>query len=67
MKLEPVIINDEKMGVFFSFIRQFPEVSAQADTVEEVISKLQSNWETHKRFLNTKELDSSDVEIETFG
>jgi predicted RNase H-like HicB family nuclease len=40
MKIEGVVINDAKAKKYFAFIRQFPGVCAQGDTIEETEAKV---------------------------
>lgn len=42
MKVVPVIIKDTSSGTYTGFVKQFPGVCAQADSIDNLIAKLDS-------------------------
>ena len=46
MKIDSVIIKDVATGKFFAFIRQFPCICAQANSIQEVDVKINSYFKS---------------------
>lgn len=55
MKINSVIIKDQKAKIFFGFIRQFPGICAQSDTFEGVREKINKYFKKYvERMKNEK-------------
>jgi len=42
MKVDAVIIKDKSSGLFAGFVKQYPNVCSQADTIDNVLQNLNS-------------------------
>jgi len=49
MKIQPVIVKDVKSKVYFVFIKQFPGICTQANTIEEAEIKINKYWQEYIR------------------
>lgn len=65
MKIEAVMINDKKAKKHFAFVKQFPAVCAQGDSIGEVQSKIKTNYISFiERMMNEKvEFTQSELSI----
>jgi predicted RNase H-like HicB family nuclease len=63
MKIEGIIIKDADKGKWFSFIRQFPGICAQGDTIEEAKTKMNTYFQAYLERMSRSEID---VEEEPF-
>lgn len=58
MNISGIMINDEKKGVFFAYIKQFPGICAQAETAEEANRKVNHYF---KKYI--EKMSQTDVEM----
>jgi predicted RNase H-like HicB family nuclease len=65
MKIDGVIIKDKETGQFFGFVRQFPGICAQADTVEETDRKVNVYYKAFIDRIKNEQVDMRDEEIAT--
>lgn len=63
MRIEPVIIEDQDKSVFFVFIRQFPAVCAQGQTMEEAAQKVNTYWKKFVDTMKDQEVDLAGKEV----
>jgi hypothetical protein len=66
MKIEGVIINDVKAQKYFAFIKQFPGICAQSDTVEGVQKKIDTYFSSFMDRMTKEKVDFSDETIAKF-
>lgn len=62
MKIEAVVINDEKAKKYFAFIRQFPGVCAQADSIAEIKIKMEKHFQAFKQRISNQEIQFNEAE-----
>lgn len=63
MKIDGVIIEDSKTGQFFTFIRQFPGICAQGDSVESATIKVNQYFQKYIEKMSNQEVDMDDSQI----
>ena len=47
MKINGVVIRDESKNVYFSYIKQFPGICAQADSFDAVTKKIERHFKVY--------------------
>lgn len=62
MIVNAIIINDEKAKKHFAFIRQYPGVCAQGDTISEVKAKIEKHFNAFKERINSEKIQFSQPE-----
>lgn len=62
MKIDAVIINDTKAKKYFAFIRQFPGVCAQADSIAEIKIKMEKHFHAFVNRINKEEIQFNEAE-----
>ncbi|MBS1505500.1 MAG: type II toxin-antitoxin system HicB family antitoxin [Bacteroidetes bacterium] len=63
MKIDGVIIKDATTGKFFGFVRQFPGVCAQANTVNEVSEKINAYFQIFVNKLKNEEISMDENQV----
>lgn len=64
MNISGVIIKDKNDEFYFGFVKQFPAVCAQGDTVKEVNEKINIYW---KSFIDRMSEKVEHIEMEMTG
>lgn len=65
MKIHGVMIKDEATGKFFAFVRQFPAVCAQGNSVEEAHAKVNAYWKAFTERMKNQDVQMDDTQITT--
>lgn len=63
MKIKGVIIKDAESGKLTAFIRQFPGICAQGDSVQEVDTKLNAYFKAFIERIKNEEVDIDESQI----
>jgi len=64
MKVTGIILDDGKgAGPYFGFLKQFPSVCAQADTIDGVSDKLDAYLKIHLKRLADNGIESDSIRI----
>ena len=66
MKIEGVIINDKSGNKYFAFVKQFPGVCAQANSIADVQIKLDAHFASFIDRMTKERVEFSNDEITTF-